>query len=708
MSRSSPAPAAWTAPPEAPPEAPAPGLTSSGAGPRRDADELPPRDGPRDLTLTDLVGLGGVALLALVAALAFVAAHVRVFEGWAVLSVAAAVVAGVLVLARRRGRGAARFRFRADPAGLVAVLAVVAGGLLLTAPGFGYGVTDKDPGGYVAHALHIARTGSWDLVDPALATPGLPDPLAAPGARFPGVWVEDVATGVIVPQFYHLWPSLLAVGADVAGVAGLLMVPPLAGAAAVAAFAALARRLAGPAGAWVAGGLLAVQPLFVWHARYPTTEVFAMACYVGAALGAVVSIATGRRWPAATAGALVAVGFLNRADGVLLLLVAVGVVAVLIGAGRFDARVGWFLAGLGALLPLALYQAYGWAGRYTADNGVPGLVPVLVLVAGLPLAGLLVWSLLPGLGRWVVRLVTGRRAQFGLGFALCTVAGVGLLLGFLRPWVFGLDYGDFNGRELRSYDELIFHRLAWFLTLPAFALAGLGLAVVALRRWRAGAWVALAPWLLIFPVYAMTARNSTRLMWWSRRYVPVALPGLLLLVAVVIVFALFWRYRGRRMLALPAMLAAAGLVAAYLVQSVPLRRHDEFGGSFAISRSVSQLSGDERGVYLWQRPTYCCFHPTSLFATAVWLGRDELSVMLPSNRAGLEEYVREYSEEFGDEGPVFVVWNGGLPPELAALDLEPVQSYRGVLPVWEESDIERPDEVLEIPYEFDVYQVAGT
>ena len=79
-------------------------------------------------------------------------------------------------------------------------------------PGFHYGVTDKDPGGYVAHAMSIARTGSYKIIDPTLdgRIPGGPV-LTSPGARFPGVWERGDGSDVIIPQFYHLWPALMAV-----------------------------------------------------------------------------------------------------------------------------------------------------------------------------------------------------------------------------------------------------------------------------------------------------------------------------------------------------------------------------------------------------------------------------------------------------------------------------------------------------------------
>ena len=95
-----------------------------------------------------------------------------------------------------------------------------------------------------------------------------------------------------------------------------------------------AARSAGLAGlvAGLAGGLLlATNMLQVWQTRFPTTEVLAQALYLGALLGVVVALQTGWR-PAAglSPGCCVGVGWLNRADGVLLVVMAVGVGALLL------------------------------------------------------------------------------------------------------------------------------------------------------------------------------------------------------------------------------------------------------------------------------------------------------------------------------------------------------------------------------------------
>jgi hypothetical protein len=190
-------------------------------------------------------------------------------------------------------------------------------------------------------------------------------------------------------------------------------------------------------------------------------------------------------------------------------------------------------------------------------------------------------------------------------------------------------------------------------------------------------------------------------MWWARRYVPHVLPGLVVLIALALAFALVWQWRGRRPLRIPAVLAAVGLVGVFLTHSLPLRGHDEFAGSFGVAERLSRLSGDARGVYLWQRPA-CCGTATDFWATPVWLQRGELSVLLPNEPERIGRYVASYRAAFATD-PVFVVWSGpGAPPVEGAVE---VDHLSGRMPFWEESDIARPDEDVGATYDFRVYRV---
>jgi hypothetical protein len=698
-------------------------VTSTLAGPAATASTEPaepPLQSGRALTGLDLVAGGALLIVALVAWASLLLAHVGAHSAPAALGLGAAVFAllsaGCVAVARRAG-----VRLVADLPGLGIAVACAAVAAALTFPGFSYGVADKDPGGYVSHAIAISQIGDYSFVDPLLETaaadPTFPVQLTSPGARFAGVWVRDASTGLIVPQFYHLWPALLATSYDVGGRSAMLATVPLMGVLSVLALCAALRRagtrLLGAAGGLVAAGagglLLATNMLQVWQTRFPTTEVFAQALYVGALLGVVVALQTGWRPAAGFAGLLVGVGWLNRSDGFLLMLMSVALGAVLLTLRRWDGRATWYAAGLAVVLPHGFLQAYDLARSYTEANPHLTVVQWAAITVGcLVLA--LVLRLLP-LHR-LADLLLARRTQVVVG-GLVVLGVVGLLaLGFLRPRLFGADSFTYNDQgSIRSYDEQIMRRLSWFISLPGFALMVVGLTVVAVRRWHASVWAVVLPTLPIFAVYGFTASNSTRMLWWTRRYVPTVLPGIVVLLALAIAFFVVWRFRGRLLTAVPAVVALGALLAFFLSQSLPLREHDEWKGSFALTQELSDLSEGQDGVYLWEYDQGCCAAVTQLFATPLWLQHGQLSGLLPSNASyaldgnARTTVIERTAQRFPGQ-PLFIVADKGeLPGGIDPASVEPMLDRKTTLPMWEESNLERPDEAREIPVHVSVWRV---
>ncbi len=701
------------------------------SGSRAEPDRVEPgeegrRSGP--LYLSELVVGALVVAVVLVAWAALGLAHL----GWYSLPAALGLAGGAFVAVAVAVRRFAPVRVATDPAGLVGAVLLAALAAVMFLPGFAYGVTDKDPGGYIQHAFSISERGTYRIVDPALdgRVPGGVE-LEDPGARFRSLWLQEPGSDVIVPQFYHLWPALLAVAHDVGGERGMVQTGPLLGVLAVLV-AALALRRAVEAAPWamsprrgaqaglVAGGiggvLLSTNMLEVWQAKYPTTEISAQLFFLAALFGLVVALRTGWGPAAGAAGLVTGVGFLSRADALLPLLIAAALGAALVATRRWDARATWFAGGVLVVLPHALWQAYSPdAGlRYSEDNGLPSLAEVALVVLALAALAVVLRPIGPSVARWW----SGRSGQLITGTAITAGAAVLLLLGFLRPRLFGEDFQDYEGQIARSYDEQILARLSWFLTRPVFLLVLLAVAVIALRRWSAPLWSLAAPLLLIFPIYGLHARNSTRLMWWSRRYVPNVLPLVLMLAAVALAAAVFLlaaevarrrtRLAGTARVgtALAVAVAVAVLTGTYVRQSWPLRSHSEFGGSFDISKRIAAVAGDQQGVFLWQRSPACCLYAQSLFAGALWLERDQISAMLPREPDRVAGYIKNVRTGFPGQ-PVFLVWHSQAPPQLPGVRLEPVERVQTGLSYWEETFERRPTKATTVPVDFVVYRVTS-
>jgi hypothetical protein len=103
-------------------------------------------------------------------------------------------------------------------------------------------------------------------------------------------------------------------------------------------------------------------------------------------------------------------------------------------------------------------------------------------------------------------------------------------------------------------------------------------------------------------VYGFTASNSTRMLWWTRRYVPTVLPGIVVLLALAIAFFVVWRFRGRLLTAVPAVAALAGWSpSSFAVPPAPGARRVE--GSFALTQEDRRpLGGPGRRLPVGVRP----------------------------------------------------------------------------------------------------------
>jgi hypothetical protein len=592
-------------------------------------------------------------------------------------------------------------------------LAVLAGVALVAAvlffPGFAYGA-GKDPGAYVSHAIAIARVGSTSYTDPTLDRSRVPTVEVTPEdevGRFPAIWIGDRDAQRIVLQFYHLWPALLASAFEAGGYTGLANLTPLCGVLAVLLVTLAARRSFGLLAGALAGLLLATNMLEVWQAKYPSSETFAQLVVSGSLLGVIVALQTGWRPAAGLAGLLIGVSYLARPDSLLLILLALGVGCVLIVTGRFDARAAWFSAGLVVTLPYGFYQAYVSARRYTLANNVPDLPVVLAFVVGMLAVAVLVRRVAPAAGRWARELLERRPVQRRLGMAVVGLAAFLLVLGFLRPWLFGPVWGDFRSRPIRTYDEATLIRLSWFLTLPGFGLALAGLALVALRRWRAAAWALLLPALCLLPVYAYRAEVSARLMWWTRRFVPIILPGLVVLIAVALAAGLALAAGPRRLrwpVRAGSAVAAGFLLVVFAGQSLPLRHHQEHGGSFETAQRIAQAAGGRQGVFLWERSS-SLYDVAYLFGGPVWLQQGQISALLP--RQPDPAYVRSFVRGFPAQ-PVFLVTRGhSWPKAYASLGLRAVDKVTYVMPVWRETYTTRPSDAVGVPLRFTIWRIEG-
>ena len=647
-------------------------------------------DGDPALNLLEVTGLLGTLGLVSVGTVSLALAQAGHFGTPQALLLSLALFAALVTISIRLG-GRPAVTIRAGHVVALLLLVVVGGVAFL--PGFPYAFGDKDPGVYVIHAFGIERTGDVDVPDEAASRAVAADigiTSFETDGRYPGLRIDrfDEDGVTTTTDFLHFVPATLALAVGLGGTAAIFNVTPLIAIVSLVVIAAAAHRALGPAAAALTALLLTANAMQVWQAKMPSTEIPMQLVVSGALLAILLSMTTAWTGASFLAGVFVGATFLIRPDGFLVVALAAGFCAVVIALGRADRRVWAGLAGSVVTLPFAAYTAYGPQEAYSETNGVPSL-PVLGGAILLVLGGAFVAQrFLESPRGGAVRRRAGRmdlRIAGGVVVLLAVVVGV---LAWNRESWFGPTMGMFGDRPIPTYNERNLLWLSYFVTVPGLFLMVGGLAVLGFRRrWSALAWVLVTPGIAVLPIYLYESRISPRLMWWVRRYVPLVLPALLILVAVALVW---WMSRRSRLVAVAGLALTVWLLTFSLGTSRPFWSHREFAGSHDAARALAEATHDA-GMVLVARDGGIIGATRNLPSVA-WLVFGTPSVYLPSDPDRADDYVEAWAEEA--DGPIYLMTEdpGEVPDGLDERDWELTESFRRGLPFWHETSGTRPVE----------------
>lgn len=316
-----------------------------------------------------------------------------------------------------------------------------------------------DAGVYANTGAAIARTGGIVQHDPIVADIGAraaaddksaqhietnvlgtqnPVRFQATRIRAAGFFASagNLADGLVVPQFFHLWPVWLAIGISMLGPVSGLAAAGLAGALGVLFTGLIGRRAGGPVVGLLAAAFLALMTPQVWFSRMTTSEALAQALTLGGIWAmlcfAEAGTARERVWWGALAGGAFGSLALTRIDFVW----AVGPVAALLVyvalTRRWDRGYTALALVLGGLLLHAGLHGLLIARAYVIDTALPTLQKyALTIYAAWPL-------LSPAqqeytLQRNVVRMGDAGRLALEAGALLAVLAALLLVWRFPAP-----------------------------------------------------------------------------------------------------------------------------------------------------------------------------------------------------------------------------------------------------------------------------------
>jgi hypothetical protein len=252
-----------------------------------------------------------------------------------------------------------------------------------------------DAGVYANTGVAIARTGSIVQYDPIVAEIGQlsqagdetaqhiernllgvqsRDRYIATRYRAAGFFINDgeLASGRVVPQFFHLWPVWLAIFVAMLGPTLGLAATGAAGALGVVLLGLIGRRLGGSLVGLLAASFLALLTPQVWFSRMPTSEALAQALLL-AGLWAWTHFADAdnrreRIWWGVIVGAAFGQLTLTRIDGVFATALTGALLVYAAYTRRWHAGYSALALTLGALLVHTLLHILLIARAYFFDT----------------------------------------------------------------------------------------------------------------------------------------------------------------------------------------------------------------------------------------------------------------------------------------------------------------------------------------------------
>ncbi len=534
--------------------------------------------------------------------------------------------------------------------------------------------------------------------------------------QFVGWYIDDADSSRLIPQFFPLHPTMIAVGVSLAGLYGGLLVTPVWGVLDIAAVYFVSRKLFGPGIGLLAATLLAVTPTQIYFARSPTTEPLTL-LLVFSGLLAYQHLQDEQRASAVWGifgGAAFGAAFLTRIDMLP--------VAILIGLALFVRRMaghwhrGWaiFAVTFALFLAHSLFHALFLAWPYVW-NTYSSVVRILTHSALAVVASLLGGAIIVVGG---IVLMRGRMqlANSGLGhfvrssrfrwLLVTCVVGLSAFAYFLRPILEPVRYATSwpGGVQFPILDSQNWVRLGWYLTPLGLLLATLGLARILRRESLRRLDLFLAVGVATTIQYVYNVFNTPYHIYTMRRYVPIVIPVLVIYAAVAIAALVRWRSAriGRAAGGLLALSLLAGLIyqSRYVLpqrelygaveQMTALNAHLKPNAIVVISEPAEAVYADIFGAPL----RFLFGHDVAT------IRRDDASVM-PFLEA-LITYAAAHHR------PVQLLALAPVAPAVRnALHLQPVEMFPITLRVLMSTFYDYPSVIQTAYYGFDIYDVVG-
>ncbi len=514
-------------------------------------------DGLERVFLGVVLGAGACGLVA------FILAAAGVYSLRALLAGVLGLSAILLAVRRPARQDLGSYPLKAAGLALLAIILT----LVLFAPPSRFAFGGFDVGTYANIAAHVDGTGRIDETDRVVASVAPerrdmlyranPDPNIPYEAReFQGFYITDYSAGAVVPQFFYVWPSFMAIFASFLGIAGMFWAVTFMAVLALLGLFLFVRRYLGLLGGTIAAVLaLTFMPL-VYFSKYTTSEISNLAFFLAGmlALGAYLEPSQPVPGDAADgqveaprddgaslgllAGLFFALGMLTRIDFIFIAipLGALFLYRIIMKKARLGDYL--FLGMLGLGLAGGLAEGFIVSTPYTAtlfawlSNGrLANWLPWIILAVAVITVALVFRGRLRVIGTWLGK---HRTILVLIGAGALILAA--LYLYFLRPRGANPLVGYTEEHDIfgPTFAKDTFVRWGWYFSWLGLALGVLGYALWLVRQRR---FQAAVPWVIgmfFSAYYVIDMRSNPLHIMVMRRLIPIIFPIALLMICYAI------------------------------------------------------------------------------------------------------------------------------------------------------------------------------
>lgn len=560
-----------------------------------------------------------------------------------------------------------------------------------------YVIGGKDPGTYMNQGIQLAQRGTMTIREPVVAAvPEFARDLFFPrhpmreyySTRFMGFSLRDPSTGETTGQFPQFYPASIALGYGVHGVTGARQATGVWAILGLLAVYFSGARLLGRPAALAATILLSLNVIEVWYSRYPNSEIAMQPLLFSAVLAFARAHQDDDPFFGPVSGSLAGLMLFVRIEAlpVVLGFVATGILCWLVKLR--GPRVGFAIALAacvavawpyyrGPILPytIRLFQWFDYLSPTALGAALSGLGAVFLVLL------------------WMRRRFAGHARRYIPDVVAATVILLGVYAAWLREP--GGKLAAHDAYALRTFTQL-------YLLWTGLAAALVGAALVIRRHfWRDPALLVIFAGMSLFFFYKMKIVPTE--FWAARRWVPITLPGALLLAAAA-GLGPATRWVWARRIAGAVVILVLGY--AYTVRAGPVFAHVEYAGVIPALERLAASFTDRDLVLVESRDAGSDTHVLAMPLAYVYAKNVLVLNSARPDKLKLRHFLEQALTKYRR---VYFIGGGGTDLLSRQISARAVQDAKIKVPEFEEissTQMALPSAVRRKDFDYSVYELA--